>query len=131
VESFFLVISTGERNPALLFQGSLDLGQKGEGLMKMDKSRREFLTRDLFTQAIRFFNGMADSYNSEEPIDKKEDYFDSFENCYPLLSEAGGLLMEEAIKQGIGTKGRSKFEIAKEIFSSQVQSKRIVEKEVK
>jgi hypothetical protein len=99
--------------------------------MKMDKSRREFLTRDLFTQAIRFFNGMADSYNSEEPIDKKEDYFDSFENCYPLLSEAGGLLMEEAIKQGIGTKGRSKFEIAKEIFSSQVQSKRIVEKEVK
>jgi hypothetical protein len=99
--------------------------------MKMDKSRREFLTRDLFAQAIGFFNGMADSYNSKEPIEEKEDYFDSFEKCYPLLSEAGGLLMEEAIKQGIETKGKSKLEIAREIFSSQVQSKRIVEKEVK
>jgi hypothetical protein len=99
--------------------------------MKMDKSRREFLTRDLFTQAIRFFNGMADSYSSKEPIEKKEGYFDSFETCYPLLSEAGGLLMEEAIRQGIETKGKSKLEIAREIFSSQVQSKRMVEREGK
>jgi hypothetical protein len=99
--------------------------------MKVDKSRRDFLTKDLFAQAIRLFKGMADSYNSKEPIEKKEDYFESFENCYPLLSEAGGLLMEEAIKQGIETKGKSKLEIAKEIFSPQVQSKRIVGKEVR
>jgi len=131
VDGHLLVISTAKRDPSLLFQGSLGLGQKGEGLMKMDKSRREFLTRDLFAQAIGFFNGMADSYNSKEPIEEKDDYFDSFENCYPLLSEAGGLLMEEAIKQGIETKGKSKLEIAKEIFSSQVQSKRMVGKEVK
>jgi hypothetical protein len=131
VDGPLLVISTAERDPSLLFQGSLGLGQTGEELMKMDKSRREFLTRDFFAQAIRFFNGMADSYDSKEPIEKKEDYFGSFEKCYPLLSEAGGLLMEEAIRQGIETKGKSKLEIAKEIFSSQVQSKRIVEKEVK
>lgn len=99
--------------------------------MKIDKSRRDFLTKDLLAQVIRFFSELADSYKSKESIEKKENYFESFENCYPLLSEAGGLLMEEAIKQGIDTKGKSKLEIAKEIFSSQVQSKRRVEKEVK
>ncbi|MEW6374325.1 MAG: hypothetical protein AB1502_00855 [Thermodesulfobacteriota bacterium] len=99
--------------------------------MKIDKSRRDFLTKDLLAQAIRFFSELADSYKSKESIGKKENYFESFENCYPLLSEAGGLLLEEAIKQGIETKGKSKLEIAKEIFSSQVQSKRRVEKEVK
>jgi hypothetical protein len=91
--------------------------------MKMDKSRRHFLTKGLPAQTIRFLNELADSYKSSESIEKKEDYFDSFENCYPLLSEAGDLLMEEAVKQGIETKGKSKLEIAKEIFSSQVQSK--------
>ena len=99
--------------------------------MKIDKSRRDFLTKDLLAQTIRFFNEMADSYESRESVEEKEDYFESFEKCYPLLSEAGGLLMDEAIKQGIETKGKSKLEIAKEIFSSQVQSKRIVEKEMK
>jgi len=99
--------------------------------MKIDKSRRDFLTKDLLAQAIRFFNEVADSCESREPIEEKEDYFESFEKCYPLLSEAGGLLMDEAIKQGIETKGKSKLEVAKEIFSSQVQSKRMVEKEVK
>ncbi|MDI7260789.1 MAG: hypothetical protein QME90_12815 [Thermodesulfobacteriota bacterium] len=90
--------------------------------MKMDKSRRDFLTKDFFTEAIRFFNEMADSCESRESVEEKEDYFESFEKCYPLLSEAGSLLMDEAIKQGIETKGKSKLEIAKEIFSSQVQS---------
>ncbi len=94
--------------------------------MAIDKSRRDFLTKDLFVRAIQFFNGLADSDNSEEPIKKAEDYFESFENCYPLLSEAGELLMEEAIKQGIETRGKRKLEIAKEIFSSQVRSKRLI-----
>jgi hypothetical protein len=99
--------------------------------MKIDKSRRDFLTKDLLAQAIRLFNEVADSCESRESVEEKEDYFESFEKCYPLLSEAGGLLMDEAIKQGIETKGKSKLEIAKEIFSSQVQSKRIVEREMK
>jgi hypothetical protein len=94
----------------------------------MDKGRRDFLREDLLKEAIRFFNGMTDSYKSRESIEKKEDYFDSFENCYPLLSEAGEMLMDEAIRQGIETKGKSKLEIAKEIFSSQVQNKRRAER---
>jgi len=111
--------------------GIIKSWSKRGGLMKMDKGRRDFLTKDFFTEAIRFFNEMADSCESRESVEEKEDYFESFEKCYPLLSEAGGLLMDEAIKQGVETKGKSKLEIAKEIFSSQVQSKRIVEKGVK
>jgi len=38
------------------------------------------------------------------------------------------MLMDEAIRQGIETKGKSKLEIAKEIFSSQVQNKRRAER---
>ncbi len=98
--------------------------------MAIDKTRRQFFTRDIFSQALIFLKEIVGSYKEEE-AKEKENYFESFENCYPLLSEAGGLLMEEAIKQGIETKGKSKLEIAKEIFSSQVQSKRIVEKEMK
>ncbi len=55
-------------------------------------------------------------------LEEKEDYFESFGKCYPLLSEAGELLMEEAAKQGIQTEGKSKLEIAKEIFSTQKSS---------
>jgi hypothetical protein len=95
------------------------------------KSRRDFLTRGIFTETVRFLNEIVLSCRKEEDLGEKEDYFESFENCYPLLSEAGGLLMEEAIKQGIETKGKSKLEIAKEIFSSQVQSGRPIGKEVK
>jgi len=98
--------------------------------MAIDKTRRQFLARDIFSQTLIFLKEIVGSYKEEE-AEEKENYFESFENCYPLLSEAGGLLMDEAIKQGIETKGKSKLEIAKEIFSSQVQSKRIVEKEVK
>jgi len=66
--------------------------------LSLYKNRRDFLTKDLLVQAIHFFNELADSYKSKESIEKKEDYFESFENCYPLISEAGGLLMDEAIK---------------------------------
>lgn len=98
--------------------------------MAIDKTRRQFFIRDICSQTLIFLKEIVGSYKEEE-AEEKENYFESFENCYPLLSEAGDLLMEEAIKQGIETKGKSKLEIAKEIFSSQVQSKRIVEKEVK
>jgi len=48
----------------------------------------------------------------------KDHYFDSFENCYPLLSEAGEMLIEEALKRGITIEGKRRHEIAKELFQS-------------
>jgi len=43
-------------------------------------------------------------------------YFDSFDYCHPLLSEAGDLLLEEARERGIEIHGRSKADIARELF---------------
>jgi hypothetical protein len=91
--------------------------------MGIDGSRRDFLKRDLFLQAMKCLNEMLASNRKGEPLEPKEDYFDSFEKCYPLLSEAGPLLMEEATKLGIQTEGKSKWEIAKEIFSNPKESK--------
>jgi hypothetical protein len=85
--------------------------------LSVHKSRREFLSRDIFTQTLKFLNEMVLSYRKEEDLGKEEDYFDSFEKCYPVLSEAGEMLMEEAQKQGINVEGKSRLEIAREIFS--------------
>ena len=86
--------------------------------MAVHKSRRDFLTRDIFAEAMRYLKEMLAPYKKEDHS-KEEDYFESFEKCYPLLSEAGELLMEEAAKQGIQTGGKTKLEIAKELFSTQ------------
>jgi hypothetical protein len=37
----------------------------------------------------------------------------------PLLSEAGEMLMEEAHKQGINVEGKSRLEMAREIFQGE------------
>jgi hypothetical protein len=91
--------------------------------MAVHKSRRDFLTRDIFAETMRYLNELLGPYKKEDHS-KEEDYFESFEKCYPLLSEAGELLMEEAIKQGIPTEGKTKLEIAKEIFSTQKSMER-------
>jgi hypothetical protein len=88
-------------------------------LLSIYKSRREFLTRGIFTQTMRFLNEIVFSYKKEEDLEEKDDYFDSFEKCYPLLSEAGEMLMEEAHRKGIEIEGKSRLEIAREIFSTQ------------
>ena len=90
--------------------------------MSVYKSRRDFLTRGIFTQTVRFLDEIVLSCKKEEELGEKEDYFESFEKCYPLLSEAGEMLMEEALRQGIKVEGKSRLEIAKEIFSTQRNS---------
>jgi hypothetical protein len=81
--------------------------------MTMNRSRREFLKRDVFTEVFRLAKEVVNSYEEEEG-----DYFDSFEKCYPLISEAGEMLIDEAIKHGIKTEGKSKPEIARQIFAA-------------
>ena len=72
---------------------------------------------------MRFFTELFGLHKKETLLshmrDHEEGYFDSFESCYPLLSEAGQLLVEEALKRGIEVEGKSKLEIAKEIFESE------------
>ena len=90
--------------------------------MSIYKSRRDFLSREIFTQVVRFLNEMVLSYKRGDEHGGEEDYFDSFEKCYPLLSEAGEMLMEEAQRQGIEVEGKSRLEIAREIFSARKHS---------
>jgi hypothetical protein len=90
----------------------------------MDESRRNFLVRDLWRETIRLFGQELFSNPKKEDLTETEDYFESFETCYPLLSKAGPLLMEEARKLGLQTQGKSQLEIAKEIFSNPRDSKR-------
>ncbi len=85
--------------------------------MDFDKSRRDFLTRDLISTVMGLFGDVRNQ--PRECAITTPDYFKSFETCYPLLSEAGELLMEEAIRMGIDTQGKTKLEIAKEVFLRQ------------
>lgn len=92
--------------------------------MIINKSRRDFLTRDIFSRTARFLNEMVNSYTKDGSLEKENDYFESFETCYPLIAESGDMLVEEAIKLGIQVEGKSKLEIAREIFSAQTESKK-------
>jgi len=86
--------------------------------MAIDKGKRDFLTRQILANTFQFINKMADQSAEVGPVVKDKDYFESFETCYPLLSEAGEMLIEEAIRMGIPIEGKSRQEIAKEIFSA-------------
>jgi hypothetical protein len=82
--------------------------------MPVDKSRRHFLTRDLIGSGVRLIEELIGPNRVKDP---KRDYFESFESCYPLLSEAGEMLIEEAVRRGIRVEGRSREEIARDLFS--------------
>ena len=82
--------------------------------MPIDKSRRSFLTRDLLGSGVRLLEELIGSDSAETP---KRDYFESFESCYPLLSEAGEMLIEEAVRRGIRVEGRSREDIARDLFA--------------
>lgn len=81
----------------------------------MEVSRRALFTRG-FKELINYFKISG----SKERGDEGADYFSSFENCHALLAEAGDLLWEEAKNRGISIVGKSREEIARELFS-QVQ----------
>ncbi len=90
--------------------------------MSFNCSRRSFLNRDLFRGLANILNGSWT--HVEEESERPRDYFSSFESCQPLLSEAGELLYEEAARLGIETEGRTREDIAREIFSRPQTRKR-------
>ena len=84
--------------------------------MAYDRSRRDFLAGDLLS-VLRGLLGGAPLIPTESPA-AAPDYFATFETCYPLLSEAGELLLEEARRLGIDTNGKSRLEVAREVFQT-------------
>lgn len=83
--------------------------------MSFDRNRREFLARDLLGGLVKLIEGSGTCGDEERP----RDYFATFEACQPLLADAGEFLYEEAARLGIETTGRSREDIAREIFSRQ------------
>lgn len=81
--------------------------------MAFDHGRRDFLGRDLLTGLARILDASRVHVEEERP----QDYFATFESCQPLLADAGEFLYEEAARLGIETAGRSRKDIAREIFS--------------
>ena len=75
------------------------------------------MTRDLISAVMGLFGDVRNQ--SRECATTAPVYFKSFETCYPLLSEAGELLREAAVRMGIDTQGKTKLEIAKEVFLRQ------------
>jgi len=83
--------------------------------MTYNRERRDFF-KDLILEMVNDFLDEM-SAGSRESSREAHNYFDSFESCYPLISEAGDMLSEEAEKKGITTEGKSKHDIARELFS--------------
>ena len=81
--------------------------------MSFDSNRREFLAKDLLGGLVKLLEGSGASGEEE----RSQDYFASFESCQPLLADAGEFLYEEAARLGIETEGRTREDIAREIFS--------------
>jgi len=86
--------------------------------MATDPSRRRFIKQEIISGPLSFIRKTVQSFNEGAGETRSKDYFNSFDYCHPLISEAGDLLLEEAVKQGIETRGRSRSDIARELFTS-------------
>ncbi len=76
--------------------------------------------RDFFLKGFpAYVFKMGEAFVTTSEIAKeKKDYFDSFESCYPLLSEVSYEMMVQAAKQlGISTENKDKLTLAREIYA--------------
>ena len=80
----------------------------------MDESRRKLFTSDLVKSITRLVVEAKDSYQKAK---KELDYFDSYENCYPLISEYSYFIDDEVENLNIETKGKSSLEITQEVYN--------------
>ena len=80
----------------------------------MSMSRRKLISGEWLARA-RSVSPQQDL--SQEYASVTDQYFDSFESCYPLLASAGPLLIDEARARGLDTEGRSQESIARELFA--------------
>lgn len=82
----------------------------------MELKRRAFFTKAFPAYVFR----MGEAFVEESGLgeEEKKDYFESFETCYPLLSEVPMSMMIQAADQlGIPTANKDKITLAREIFA--------------
>jgi hypothetical protein len=79
----------------------------------MDNSRRRFFKNYCLGKTIDL---ISDVHKSFKRAASDSDYFESYESCYPLISEYAYFMEDEAEELGIETSNKDKREIVEEIF---------------
>jgi hypothetical protein len=79
----------------------------------MESTRRGFF-RDFFVR--KTVAAVSDFQKAFKQAESDADYFQSFENSYPLISEYMLFMEDEAKALGIETEGKDSHEVAKEIY---------------
>lgn len=94
-----------------------DQGLLVRGTMSDSVSRRELLTSKFFKTIFNYLSPEDSSARKESRKESLLLYFQSPIHSYPLLQEMPlDMLIAEAQAQGIPTEGRSKNEIARDLF---------------
>ena len=79
----------------------------------MDKSRRNFFRQFSLRNTVKL---IAETQKSFKSGASESDYFDSYENCYPLISEYSYFLEDEVKDLGLDTSGKSHLEIVETVY---------------
>ncbi len=79
----------------------------------MDKERRKFFTDYFIRDTVKLIQEVQEAFQEEKA---RADYFQSFESAYPLISEYMLFADDEVKELGIDATGKTKLEIAKEIY---------------
>lgn len=97
-----------------------------------DFSRRSFFNDFFLKNTINLIAELRGAYTEvKTELEKvsgetknKQDYFDSFESAYPLISESSYFLEDEVARLGVDTKDMTQLEIVKEIYHRNKQQLR-------
>ena len=79
----------------------------------MESTRRMFFRKFFLREAVTLVAEVQKSFRQAE---SDAEYFQSFENSYPLISEYMQFMDDEVKTLGIDTEGKSKNEVAGEIY---------------
>jgi hypothetical protein len=79
----------------------------------MDRARRSFLKNQFLGRAVKLIEDVTTSFKEAA---SDSDYFDSYETCYPLISEYSYFLDDEVKELGIETSGKSKKELVEAVY---------------
>ena len=79
----------------------------------MDRTRRSFLKNQFLGRAVKLIEDVTTSFKEAA---SDSDYFESYETCYPLVSEYSYFLEDEVKELGIDASGKSSQELVEAVY---------------
>jgi len=89
----------------------------------MKFSRRRFFSQFSLRKARERLHQAHESFEEDQASQSEASYFDSYENCYPLISEYSYFIEDEVKELGLDTQGKSSLEITQEVYCMKGRSK--------